>query len=78
MNNPQTQHIFMMDHVKRESAYRPGEDFAAWQKAAREKLGALLGMKVWRHKTKHWHFVWGVPAILIAQLALGVWLIWKF
>ena len=44
MNNPQTQHIFMMDHVKRESAYRPGEDFAAWQKAAREKLGALLGM----------------------------------
>ncbi|OON87574.1 DUF1294 domain-containing protein [Pyramidobacter sp. YE332] len=41
-------------------------------------LGALLGMKVWRHKTKHWHFVWGVPAVLIAQLALGVWLIWKF
>ncbi|MCI6261421.1 DUF1294 domain-containing protein [Pyramidobacter sp. SM-530-WT-4B] len=41
-------------------------------------LGALLGMKVWRHKTRHWYFVWGVPAILFAQLALGAWLAWKF
>lgn len=44
MNNPQTQHIFMMDHVTRKGAYRPGEDFLAWQRAAREKLGELLGM----------------------------------
>ena len=38
-------------------------------------VGALLGMKVFRHKTKHWYFVWGVPAILLAQLALAVWLL---
>ena len=37
-------------------------------------LGALLGMKVFRHKTKHWYFVWGIPLILLAQLALAVWL----
>ena len=37
--------------------------------------GALLGMRVFRHKTKHWYFVWGVPAILLAQLALAVWLL---
>ena len=37
-------------------------------------MGALLGMKVFRHKTKHWYFVWGIPAILLAQLALTVWL----
>lgn len=37
-------------------------------------VGALLGMKVFRHKTKHWYFVWGIPAILLAQLALTVWL----
>ncbi len=37
-------------------------------------LGALLGMKVFHHKTKHWYFVWGVPAILLAQIALAVWL----
>ena len=37
-------------------------------------VGALLAMKVFRHKTKHWYFVWGIPAILLAQLALTVWL----
>ena len=37
-------------------------------------LGALLGMRVFRHKTKHWYFVWGIPLILLAQLALAVWL----
>lgn len=38
-------------------------------------VGALLGMRVFRHKTRHWYFVWGVPAILLAQLALAVWLL---
>ena len=32
-------------------------------------LGALLGMWVFRHKTRHWYFVWGIPLILLAQLA---------
>ena len=40
-------------------------------------IGALLGMRVFRHKTKHWYFVWGVPAILLAQLALAVWLLYR-
>ena len=38
-------------------------------------VGALLGMRVFHHKTKHWYFVWGVPTILLAQLALAVWLL---
>ena len=37
-------------------------------------VGALLGMKVFRHKTKHWYFVWGIPIILLAQTALAAWL----
>ncbi len=32
--------------------------------------GALAGMYLFRHKTKHWYFVWGMPGILAAQLAL--------
>ena len=36
-------------------------------------VGALLGMKVFRHKTKHWYFVWGIPIILLAQTALAAW-----
>ena len=33
-------------------------------------IGALLGMKVWHHKTKHKKFVLGLPLILIAQLVI--------
>lgn len=40
-------------------------------------VGALLGMQVFHHKTRHWYFVWGIPAILLAQIALAVWLLTK-
>lgn len=40
-------------------------------------IGAWLGMKVWRHKTKHKKFKYGVPAIFILQVALAVWIINK-
>lgn len=33
-------------------------------------LGGTLGMKVFRHKTKHWYFKWGFPALLLIQLVL--------
>lgn len=37
-------------------------------------LGAILGMNLFRHKTQHWSFKLGLPAILAVQvlLALGV------
>lgn len=38
--------------------------------------GALLGMRVFHHKTRHWYFKWGLPAILAAQLLLLLWLLW--
>ena len=34
--------------------------------------GGWLGMYAFRHKTKHWYFVWGMPLILLAQLALAL------
>ncbi len=37
-------------------------------------LGALLGMRVFRHKTRHWYFRYGIPAILLAQAAAAVFL----
>ena len=40
-------------------------------------VGALAGMRVFHHKTKHWYFVWGIPLILLAQIALAVWLLTK-
>ena len=33
-------------------------------------IGALLGMKVWHHKTMHKKFKYGLPLILLAQIAL--------
>ena len=39
--------------------------------------GALLGMWAFRHKTRHWYFKFGLPAILSAQIALGLWLAWR-
>lgn len=33
-------------------------------------IGAWLGMKVWHHKTLHKKFKYGVPAIILLQLAL--------
>ena len=37
-------------------------------------LGANLGMHLFHHKTRHWYFRYGLPAIFAAQLALGVYL----
>jgi len=37
-------------------------------------VGALAGMYTFRHKTRHWYFVWGIPAILAVRIALAVWL----
>lgn len=35
-------------------------------------LGCILGMYAFRHKTKHWYFVLGMPAILTFQIVAVV------
>ena len=37
-------------------------------------LGCILGMCFFRHKTKHWAFVLGMPLILIVQLVIAFFL----
>lgn len=34
-------------------------------------IGAWMGMTVFRHKTKHKKFTWGIPTILILQVAMA-------
>lgn len=36
-------------------------------------LGGTLGMTFFRHKTRHWYFKLGFPALLVIQLAVLVW-----
>ena len=33
-------------------------------------IGALLGMQIWHHKTRHLKFKYGVPFILLTQIVL--------
>ena len=45
-----------------------------------ESIGAWMGMKVWHHKTMHKKFKYGIPAILLIQIALMTYLhvnLWK-
>ena len=35
-------------------------------------IGAWLGMKAWHHKTQHRKFKYGVPIILLIQIALMI------
>ncbi len=35
-------------------------------------LGTTMGMFLFRHKTRHWYFRYGMPAILIIQISIVV------
>lgn len=37
-------------------------------------IGAWIGMKIWHHKTMHKKFKYGVPAILLIQIAAMIYL----
>lgn len=35
-------------------------------------LGCTLGMHFFHHKTKHWYFRFGMPAIFVVQVSFGI------
>ena len=70
--------LMLVDKVKaKKNRWRISERTLMLSAALGGSVGALLGMYTFRHKTKHIKFTLGVPAILIAQLALAAWLILK-
>lgn len=63
--------IYGIDKWKaKRSKWRIEESTLLWWAMLGGSIGALLGMKVWHHKTLHRKFTWGIPVILLAQLAL--------
>ena len=60
-------------HEKR----RISEATLLWMAVAGGSVGAWLGIKIWHHKTLHKKFKYGVPMILLAQVALLIWLMVK-
>ena len=41
-------------------------------------IGAWVGMRIWHHKTMHKKFEYGIPIIIILQVALAVYLLTNF
>lgn len=39
--------------------------------------GCWLGMYVFRHKTKHWYFVVGMPLILVLEAAAVIFILYR-
>ncbi|MCI9464522.1 MAG: DUF1294 domain-containing protein [Lachnospiraceae bacterium] len=40
-------------------------------------LGTTIGMHLFHHKTRHWYFLYGMPAILFLQIAIVALLIYS-
>lgn len=51
--------------------WRIPEDTLIWLVIVGGSIGALLGMYLFRHKTKHRKFTIGIPVILAVQLILA-------
>ena len=66
--------VYGLDKWKaKRDAWRISESTLLLLAAAGGSVGALLGMQIFRHKTKHVKFTVGVPAILLVQVALVIW-----
>ncbi len=65
--------MYYLDKQKAiKGAWRTPESALIGVAALGGSVGALIGMKVFRHKTKHLKFTIGVPLILIIQVIIGV------
>ena len=52
--------------------WRTSEATLLWIAVIGGSIGAWLGMKVWHHKTMHKKFRYGLPFILLMQIALVI------
>ena len=57
-------------HKARKRAWRIPESTLFVLALIGGSLGATVGMHLFHHKTRHWYFLYGMPAILILQVLL--------
>ena len=63
--------VYGIDKLKaKQGSWRISEATLLILAAIGGSIGALLGMKVWHHKTMHKKFKYGLPLILIIQIIL--------
>ena len=71
--------LMLVDKAKaRRDVWRISEATLMTVAAIGGSVGSLLGMYAVRHKTRHPKFTVGIPAILIAQIALIIFIVSKF
>ena len=62
--------MFLDKQKAKRGKWRIPEKTLFWLAVIGGSLGTTLGMHVFRHKTKHWYFKFGMPMILIVQIVL--------
>ena len=63
--------LMLIDKIKaKKKMWRIPERVLLGVSAIGGSIGGLLGMQLFRHKTKHWYFKFGMPLILFLQLLL--------
>ena len=61
--------LMLVDKQKaRHGAWRIPEATLMWTAILGGSIGSLLGMYLFRHKTRHLKFILGIPLILILQI----------
>ncbi len=68
--------LYGLDKVKaKRGLWRIRESTLLLVAALGGSLGALMGMELFRHKTKHWKFKILIPLFLLLHMALGVYVV---
>jgi uncharacterized membrane protein YsdA (DUF1294 family) len=65
--------LMLIDKIKaKKNRWRISEATLMLMAAVGGSVGCLLGMYLFRHKTKHLKFTLGIPLILAAQIILAI------
>ena len=68
--------LYGIDKFKaRKNLWRISEATLLTMAAIGGSIGAWAGMRLWHHKTMHKKFKYGIPIIIIIQVALAVYLL---
>lgn len=59
-------------HKARKRAWRIPESTLFVLALIGGSIGSIAGMHLFHHKTRHWYFLYGMPAILIIQILLVI------
>ena len=71
--------LYGIDKYKaRKGRWRISEATLLTMAAIGGSIGAWAGMRLWHHKTMHKKFKYGIPVIIILQVALAVYLLTNF